>query len=90
MCTDIMHASYYSACIDEYTVLLTYIYIHAIYLNNLQVIALLEMVCITYQHMVCHACHTCTDIMHLHCKNSHVYITRSKNLHLICVTITHF
>ena len=50
-CTDIMHASYYSVCIDEYTVLLTYNnYIH---LNNFQVIALLEMVCITYQYMVC-------------------------------------
>ena len=46
-----MHAIHYyhSVCIDEYTVLL--IYIHVIYLNNLQLIALLEMVCITYQHM---------------------------------------
>ena len=26
ICTDIMHASYYGACIDDYTVLLTYIY----------------------------------------------------------------
>ena len=25
-CTDIMHASYYGACIDEHTVWLTYIY----------------------------------------------------------------
>ena len=33
-------------------------------LKNLKVTALLEMVCTTYQYVVCHACHTCTDIMH--------------------------
>ena len=46
--TDIMDASHYGACIDDYAMLLT-----LIYLNNLQMIALLEMVCITYQYMVC-------------------------------------
>ena len=73
MCTDLMHASYYNACyIDEYTVLLTYM--HAIYQNNLQVIALLEMVCVTYQHMVCHACNTCTDILHASYCHASIYI----------------
>ena len=51
VCMDVIHY-YHSVCIDEYTVLL--IYIHVIYLNNLQLIALLEMVCITYQHMAVH------------------------------------
>ena len=58
--------------IDEYTVLLTYM--HAIYQNNLQVIALLEMVCVTYQHMVCHACNTCTDILHASYCHASIYI----------------
>ena len=63
-----MHVIYYacillySACIDDYAILLTYV--HAIYLKNFQVIALLDMVCITYQYVVCHVCYICTDIMH--------------------------
>ena len=62
-CTDLMHASYYSACTDDYTMLLTCV--HAIYLNNFQVTALLEIVCITYQYMVCmHATHVLILCMH--------------------------
>ena len=40
------------------------LYTHAIYLNNVWVTVLLEMVCITYQYVVCNACHKCTNIMH--------------------------
>ena len=36
----------------------------AIYLNNVLLTVLLEMVCITYQFLVCNACHKCTNIMH--------------------------
>lgn len=32
-------------------------------LQNFIVTALLEMICITYHHMVCYVCHTCTDIL---------------------------
>ena len=40
------------------------LYTHAIYLNNVWVTVLLEMVCITYQYVVCNACHKCTNIIH--------------------------
>ena len=38
-------------------------YTHAIYLNNVWLTVLLDMVCITYQYVVCNVCHKCTNIM---------------------------
>ena len=47
-----MHASYYSACMDGSVMWLTYIILlYAIYLNNLQVTALLEMECTMWAYM---------------------------------------
>ena len=41
-----MDAFHHVTCIDEYAVL------KLLYMNNLQVTTLLEMVCFTYQHVV--------------------------------------
>ena len=60
-----VHASYYSACIDDYAILLTlstYIYVHAIYLKKFKVTAALEKwyVLHTSTYMVCmHDDHLC-------------------------------
>ena len=63
ICTDIMHASYYSVYIDGYAILKTCI--HAIYLKNHKVTALLKMVCITYQYVVCmHSIYVLISCMH--------------------------
>ena len=56
-----MDAFYYVTYIDDYATL------SLIYtcnnLNNLLLIALLEMVYITFQHVVCNACNTSLDVM---------------------------
>ena len=40
------------------------LYIRAIYLNNVWLTVLLEIVCITYQYVVYNECYKCTNIMH--------------------------
>ena len=51
--------------------------------KNLKVTALLEMVCTTYQYVVCHACHTCTNIMHAS------YYGACVNDYAILITLVH-
>ena len=40
------------------------LYTRAIYLNNVWLTVLLEMVCITHQYVVCNECHKCSNIMY--------------------------